>query len=242
MTERFRLAGPVIFWWIWVAFVAVNVIDDAVQGVPDPRLGAAVSAILLLASGLAYTLALRPKVTADDDGITVVNPFRTHVVPWRLITLIDTGEWVRVHYTQEAGPAPDRADGTGGKKVDCWALYVSARARRKVAAGPARPRDLLSRGSLGLLGLGRGGRAARADDGPGAAPGYASSRLPDEARYLASLPPAKAMAVRLDARAGRERARLATSGNAPQATATWSWPSLAAVVIPAIILLVVALA
>lgn len=259
MTERFRLAGPVIFWWVWVAFVAANVIGNAVQGIPDARSGAVVYAILLLVTGLAYTLALRPRVTADDDGITVVNPYRTHAIPWRLITLIDTSEWVRVYYTPTADTGPAGTGGAsrgfaagpgapvssaGARKVDCWALYVSARARRKIAAGPPRPRDPLSRGSLGLLslGLGRGGRAARTDDGPGATPGYASSRLPDEAKYLASLPPAKAMAVRLDSRADRERARPATSETPALATSTWSWPSLAAVVLPAIILLVVALA
>jgi hypothetical protein len=256
VTERFRLAGPVIFWWVWVAFVAVNVIDDAVQGIPDARLGAVVYAILLLVSGVAYTLALRPKVTADDDGITVVNPYRTHVVPWRLITLVDTGEWVKIHYTQAAvtrgagrgfAGTPGQASSAGGKQVDCWALYVSARARRKIAAGPSRPRDPLSRGSFGLLSLGlapggRGGRAGRPDDGLHSTSGYASARLPDEARYLASLPLAKAMAVRLDARADRERARPDTGKTPPQATASWSWPSLAAVGLPVLILLAVVLA
>lgn len=252
--ETFRLAPPVIFWWVWVVFVAVNVVDYAVQGLPSARFGSVVGAILLLVTGLAFTLALRPKVIAGDDGITVVNPFRTHMVPWRLITVVDTGEWVRVHYTQEADP---ELGGTGGgsrgfaaipgaaassagsRKVNCWALYVSSRARRKIAAGPPRPRDPMSRGSLGLFGL---GRAARASEGLGATPGYASSRLPDEAKYLASLPPAKAMAVRLDSRADRERARPDTGETPPQAAVSWSWPSLAAVVVPAIILLVVALA
>lgn len=254
MTDRetLRLAPPVIFWWVWVAFVVANVADYAAQGLPSARFGAVVAAILLLVTGLAYTLALRPKVTTDDDGITVVNPYRAHVVPWRLVTLVDTGEWVRIHYA----PAPGGAGGfaaplgaatssAGGKKVDCWALYVSTRARRKIASGPPRPRDPLSRGSLGLLGLGGLGRArgGGAGDGPGAAPGYASSsRLPDEAKYLASLPPARAMALRLDTRAGRERARPADGSAPPRVTVTWSWPALSAVIVPAVILLAVALA
>ncbi len=104
MTDRetLRLPPPVIFWWVWVAFVAVNVIDYAVQGLPSARFGAVVGAVLLLVTGLAFTLALRPKVIASDDGITVVNPYRTHVVPWRLVTLVDTGEWVQVHYAPAA--------------------------------------------------------------------------------------------------------------------------------------------
>jgi hypothetical protein len=86
-------------------------------------------------------------------------------------------------------------------------------------------------------------------------PGHA--RLPEEARYLASLPPAKAIAVRLDTRADRERARLkqaaagqAATGQAdpgqadPEHPVTdrWSWPPVAAVVLPALALLIVVLA
>ena len=239
MTDReaFRLAPPVVFWWVWVAFVAVNALDYAVQGLPSARFGAVAAAVLLLVTGLAFTLALRPKVVAAGDGITVVNPYRTHFVPWRLVTFVDTGEWGQVHY------APPGAGDTGlgntglGKTVHCWALYVSARARRKIASGPPRPRA-----QRGMLGLGRG-LAWGANAGLGATP---STRLPEEARYLASLPPAKAMAVRLDTRADRERARMpdTTTDNSkkPPVTATWSWPALAAVVIPALILLAVALA
>jgi len=263
--ETLRLAPPVIFWWVWVAFAAANVVDYVVQGLPSARFGTVVAAVLLLVTGLAFTLALRPKVVTADDGITVVNPYRTHFVPWGLVTLVDTGEWVQVHYAQPADGAGagtgagagavrgTAASSAGDKTVHCWALYVSARARRKIASGPPRARDPLTRSQLGLLGLGLGrggpGRGARrgAEDraGLGAAPGYASSRLPEEARYLASLPPAKAMAVRLDTRADRERARADTSDNSkklPRATAEWSKPALAAVAVPAIALLAVVLA
>jgi Bacterial PH domain len=256
--ETFRLGPPVVFWWVWVAFVAVNALDYAVQGLPSARFGAVVGAVLLLVTGLAFTLALRPKVVSSGDGITVVNPYRTHFVPWRLVTFVDTGEWVQVHYATagtggagapEAGSPEAGALGAGslgagalgagmGATVHCWALYVSTRARRKIASGPPRPRA-----QRGLAGLGRG-LAWGAGAGAGATP---SSRLPEEARYLASLPPAKAMAVRLDTRADRERARAANNLSAdnskkPPVTATWSWPALAAVVVPALILLAVALA
>jgi len=275
--ETFRLAPPVIFWWVWVAFVAANVADYAVQGLPSARFGAVVGAILLLVTGVAYTLALRPKVIASADGITVLNPYRTHLVPWRLVTLVDTGEWVQVHYAPASAPdragaeagdagAEDPGDGSGGtadagagtgaarargfaaassasdKTVHCWALYVSARAKRKIASPPRAPRQpgLLGFG-LGRGGSGRGARTA-AGDWPGTSAGYASSRLPEEARYLASLPPAKAMAIRLDSRADRERARLDNSNRPPQATAAWSWPAIAAVAVPAVVLLAIALA
>jgi hypothetical protein len=232
---------------VWVAFVAVNVADYAVQGLPSARFGTVVAAVLLLVTGLAFTLAFRPKVITAGDGVTVVNPYRTYFVPWRLVTLVDTGEWVQVHYAP-AAEAAGRARGfaaapgagvssAGSKTVHCWALYVSVRARRKIASGPPRPRD-----QRGLLRLGRGGWGAGGQVGD--TPGYASARLPEEARYLASLPPAKAMAVRLDTRADRERARPARGAPAPTpaVTAAWSWPALAVVVVPALFLLAVAVA
>jgi len=226
--EVLRLAPPVIFWWVWVAFVTVNLADYAVQGLPSARFGAVVAAILLLVTGLVYTLALRPRVIADGDGLTVVNPYRVHRVPWPLIDSVDAGEWVQVR------PA-------AGKTVYCWALYVSARARRKTgraAAGTAAGRP--SRGAWGVRDL----WAA-----PDRNAGRGADRLPEEARYLASLPPATAMAVRLDTRAEKARKRAGVAGagagaegGAGGATSAWSWPALAAVAVPALILLAVVLA
>ncbi len=193
MTERstLRLHLPVIFWWVWVAFVLANVADYAAQGLPSARFGALLAAVLLLVTGVAYTLALRPKVIEDGDGLTVVNPFRVHRLPWPVIESVDTGEWVRVRYAQPAvggGAATPRV-------VHCWALYVSTRARRKLAVGgPAAPVGIPRR----LRGL------------VAAAPsGYAqpSSRLPNEAMRLASLPVSAAIAARLDSRAQKERKR-----------------------------------
>ena len=130
MTERetFRLAPPVIFWWVWLAFVAANVVDYAVQGLPSARFGAVVAAVLLLVTGLAFTLALRPRVIASDDGITVVNPYRTHFVPWRLITFVDTGEWVQIHYAPRARAAPPGSPLLPGRRR-------AAPAARRCAAG-----------------------------------------------------------------------------------------------------------
>lgn len=228
--EVLRLAPPVVLWWVWVAFVAVNVADYVVQGPPSARSAAVISAIVLLVTALAYTLALRPRVVVDARGLTVVNPFRVHHVPWRLITSVDTGEWVRIRYGDD-------------RELDCWALYVSARAKRKIARGPGRSR----RGTL----FGSAETARWLEDSGGY--GGPSSRLPDEARYLASLPVARAMAIRLGKRAERERARTPAPDAVPAgavpagavptgAAANWSWRSLAAVVIPALILLAVVLA
>ena len=229
MTERetLRLHPPVIFWWVWAAFVVANVVDYATQGLPSARFGSLLAAILLLVTGVVFTLAARPKVVEDGDGLTVVNPFRVHHLPWPVIESVDTGEWVRVRYAQ---PAAGGGAATA-RVVHCWALYVSTRARRKLAAGgPVAPAGVPRR----LRGL------------VAAAPsGYAqpSSRLPEEAVRLASLPVSAAIAARLDSRAEKERKRAeGRAGEPSTATTAWSWPAVAAVAVPAVILLAVALA
>ena len=240
--EVFRLAPPLILWWVWVAFAVANMADFAIEGA-SARFAIVVSAILVTITGLAYALALRPRVIAEPSGLTIVNPFRDHHVPWAAITAVDTGHWVQVHYAP--GQAASRPPGVSSppssaasKAVSCWALYISARTNRRAAAlaQPApRPR----------AGLVRPLPHSSAFAAPGPELGYAEkSRLPEEARYLASLPAAKAIAVRLDTRAARERARRKTDPETQEnpVTARWAWHAIAAVALPALALLITVLA
>jgi Bacterial PH domain len=222
--EVFRLAPPIVFWWVWVAFAVADVVDFAVQGA-SARLAVVVTAILVTVTGLAYVLALRPKVVSDETGITVVNPVRDHHVPWKAVQTVDTGDWVRIHHA----PADGAPSSAAGKVIYCWALYVSARSKRRSSRVPIQqPR--------------RGGfLRPQLPPGIGEEPQYAgNSRLPEEAKYLASLPPPKAIALRLDTRAAKERARWADADPA-QVSARWVWTAIAAVVVPALALLIVAL-
>jgi hypothetical protein len=226
--EVFRLAPPVVLWWIWLAFAVANVADFAIQGAPA-RFAITVSAILVTVTGLAYALALRPRVVADQADLTIVNPFRDHHVPWTAIQEVAADQWVRVYY----GPGAHTAAVSGGadrKAIACWALYVSARIRRKAARPVRRP------AGNGLVPPALWPRV------PGQASAYADPRLPEEAKSLASLPVVKAIAVRLDKRATRERAGAGVDGSAEPVTARWAWLPLAAVVLPALALLIVVLA
>jgi len=104
-------------------------------------------------------------------------------------------------------------------------LYVSGRARRKIARGPSRPRRRLLAGGFG-------------------APVAENSRLPEEARHLASLPmarPSRPGWTPAPAGSG-PRAGGSGQGPGPAAAASWSWPALTAAVVPAPVLLVVVLA
>jgi Bacterial PH domain len=273
--EVFRLAPPVIFWWVWVAFAVANVADFAFQGA-QARFAIVVSAILLTITGLAYALALRPRVIARPSGLTIVNPFRDHQVPWAAIQAVDTGDWVRVHYAPVAaadGDAPAGASAAvsspssaNSKSVSCWALYISAGAKRKAArSGPAGAPGFARPAPRPRRTLTLTGRLASTADWLATTRQEAgrteSSRMPEEAKYLASLPAAKAIAVGLDSRAARERARLAQPatarpGTAPAATtqargaqrgpenavtARWAWPPIAAVSVPLLALLIILL-
>jgi hypothetical protein len=209
--ETYRLAPPVVLWWVWLAFVAANVADWAVQGT-SARLALTVGAIMLAVTGAVYALALRPRVVADEEGIAVLNPFRDHWVPWTAVRDVDTAEWVLV---RAAGAA-------GDKTICCWALYVSARSRR---AGNAPPRKSLAMSRL---------RGVATEPGTGISP-----RLPQQAQYLASLPPARAIAARLGSRAEKARARGGSAG--AMATVSWAWFPIAAVAMPAVALAIVLL-
>jgi hypothetical protein len=229
--EVFRLVPPVILWWVWLAFVVANIADFTIQGAPglSARFVIVVAGILATVTGLAYALALRPRVIADHEGLAIVNPFREHRVPWSAIQTVDTGEWVRVYYVLHVD-APGARTSAAGKSISCWALYVSARTKRK-AARPSRPRRGWLRPALpGWL-----------DEGTGHTGG---PRLPEDARYLASLPPAKAIAARLAARAAKVHARAGHTGagHGCPVMARWAWWPLVAVTAPALALLIIALA
>lgn len=94
-----------------------------------------------------------------------------------------------------------------GKTIDSWALFVPVRTRLK-ARRRTRDPALWSR----------------------------YRRLPGEARSLAALSPAQAIALQLDERAARERPRGVEPG---PPTASWAWPSLAAMTVPALALIIV---
>jgi hypothetical protein len=227
--EVFRLAPPVVLWWVWLVFAAANIADIAIQGT-SARLTVVISAVLVTITGVVYALAFRPRVIAAQTGLVIMNPIRDHHVPWTAVQAVDSGDWVQVHCAASDG-APSSA---AGKTITCWALYVSAHAKRRAArATLPPPRRRSRRPPVPTPWL-----SSPADGGYG---DPEASRLPEEAKYLASLPAAKAIAHRLDTRAKKERTR-AKSAPSAAVTSRWVWPSLAAVALPALALLIVLLA
>lgn len=168
---------PVIVWWVWLTFALVNAIDLAVQW--HHRAALVYGAVLAVGTGVAYTCARRPRMIADDAGITILNPLRDCRVPWGAIRGVDVGEAVQVHYS-----LPDGTD----KVFPSWALFASSRAQlkadlraRRHAAEltklspsytrlPAEAKDTMARSHVQLIATELDQRAERAR-GSGAAVG-----------------------------------------------------------------------
>lgn len=239
--QTFRSPLAVVVWIVWLLFAVGNWIDLAVQGRDHGSVLAA--AILLLATGVAYVTALRPRVIADADGVTVRNPLRDHRVGWTGVAKVDLSELLRVHCVAGQG-------GTRRKVISAWAVHYS---RRRKLAAEARARR-----------RGRSGDFWRSTPGLPASTGgrrpYGVSPDPDasaaeaEAERIVRVLSDYAAAARAETAAGPAvglagvngtRAATATAaagaGTATPLTSTWDPLAVAAVVGPALILLIVSL-
>jgi hypothetical protein len=188
---------------VWVAFALANLIDLAVQG--RDHFAAEVAATLILVTGVAYATAFRPRVLADDTGITIRNPLRDHHVPWGCVQDVDLRESLEVRCAPQDGEQKS-------KTLYAWAVHSSRRSRIKAEA--------------------RARRAAKSPRQP--PPSYA--RLPPEAQAALTKTDSENIATTLGERATRARAAGATGG---RRTARWDLPAIAALLLPALLLLVV---
>ena len=267
--QTFRSPTALIVWWVWLLFAVANWIDLAVQGRDRESLVAA--AILLLATGVAYVTAQRPRIIADDAGVTIRNPLRDHRVGWACVTEIDLADLLRVHCGAGQGqPGLIAAGGQHEKVVSAWAIHYS---RRRQMAAEARMRRMTARETSGRspLGLSLSGRSRAPAFGYGSPP--ASTAEADAEKIVRQLTEyataAKAETVwaagtvEIAGQAAEDTENTEntgvteTTGNtgtgtspASQArltgwlqplTSTWNSTAIAALVVPALILLILAL-
>jgi hypothetical protein len=251
--ETYRSPLALMVWWVWLAFAVANLIDIAVQG--RDRLSLEAAAALVLVTGIMYAGALRPRVIATARGIVVRNPLRDHRVPWTSVSSVEVRDLLRVHCAwPEPGPESGPNKGQGQQAVDrpenvqrtrvvqAWALQSPRRAGVRPSAG----RYELARRSVG-------GSAAAAEP-PRAVQRKETERI---ARALSE----RARRQRADAMAGRPGAAddgaadgdspagsLANGGIAdrrewaPCPVSAWHWPSVLAIVVPALLLVAAILA
>lgn len=243
-TFRSPLALPL--WWLWCAFAVANFVDLGVQGHGHDSVLAA--AALILVTGIAYVTLLQPRVAADQDGITVRNVLRDHRVPWAAVRRVDIRDLLRVHCAWRDPSSSTTAGGPRRQRViSAWGVQSSRRSqapprRRLDPVGSMRPDRSGSPGRDSITGTtGTAGMAGTA----GSEPIRAYHRR--EAERIARTLDERARAARAGADcgpagagpAGAERAPVGAAATAP--VSTWCWPSLAALIVPALLLVVVIL-
>jgi Bacterial PH domain len=247
--RTFRSPFALVVWWLWVLFAIGNLIDLAVQG--RDHLSVVAAFILLLVTGVIYVTAQRPRVLADTGGLTIVNPLRDHRVVWAAIVGIDPAELLRVRCEWPLPGAPAgaataglaapglddaasaegaaSADGgsadagppTGHRAIYSWAVHSSR--RRQVAARLRAERQSRRRAA--------GGR------GFGAFGGYGAQDNPPPAPTAAD---AEHVLSELNALAEQAR-EAAPDQRAVPPVSRWYWPAFAAIIVPAIALVIAVL-
>ena len=158
--QVFRSPIATVVWWIWVLFAVGNLIDLAVQG--RDHLSVVAACTLLVITGIVYATAQRPRIIADDDGLTIVNPLRAHQVGWPAVVGFDSTELLRVRclWTARDGTQSDM------RAFYAWAAHSS---RRRKLAEEMRAQRRARGGSARAVRFGSFG-APPVDDAPPPAP------------------------------------------------------------------------
>jgi hypothetical protein len=230
--RMYRLVTPQVVWWTWVGLAALSVGDLIIQGHNYLSLKFALG--LLTATGLVFACTLWPRVIADEDGITVQNPLRRFRIPWAAVRGIFLADSVEIQYARSA----EKKD----KTVYSWALSSARRGRAKARLHGWQWDH---------------GRRSRP-------PSY--GQLPDRAKELAKMTQTEVIAREMaklseeanarrpqgrvslngtdaaDVSAGGPGAQTRATGPAEVVTASWSWPALAAFLVPGIVFAIVMLA
>ena len=271
--QTFRSPTAVVVWVVWLLFAVGNWIDLAVQG--RDHLSVVAAAVLLLATGVAYVTAQRPRVIADDAGVTVRNPLRDHRIGWAGVAEMDLVDLLRVHCAW--GPAGLGAGPPAGgrgvapqeqqhhKVISAWAIHYS---RRRQFAAEAKARRGARRSTSAFpVGFGRSYGSPAPGREPPPRPREAEAERSSSCCKRAPPPPtpkppgptARPRPPPPRPRDRRRRGSRATPRNHPRSgapprhhrpgrtgwteplTSTWSRRALAALLIPALILLIVVL-
>jgi hypothetical protein len=214
--QVFRSPIASLIWWIWVLFAVGNLIDLAVQG--RDHLSVVAACTLLVVTGIMYATAQRPRIIADDDGLTIVNPVRETRVGWPAVVGFDSTELLRVRclWTAEDGTESDM------KAFYAWAAHSS---RRRKLAEEMRAQRRARGGSTRAVRFGGFG-APPVDNAPPPAP------LGLDVDVVVATLTERADQVRSDAVGVR----------AYPPVSSWYWPAIAAVLVPILALVIAVLA
>ena len=211
--QVFRSPAARAIWWLWTLFAVANLIDLAVQG--RDHLSAVAACTLLLVTGIVYATAQRPRIIADADGVTIVNPIIEYRVGWPAVVGFDATELMRMRcswLTEDGAQSQMRG-------FYAWAAHSSR--RRRIAAELRAQRQATWRSPR--AGFGGFGAAPR-DDAPAPAP------LGLDVEVVVEALGERAAQAKLDAPDARPQPPVST----------WSWTAIAAILAPALLLAIVA--
>jgi len=111
----FRSGGIRFAGWAWMVFAVLNLADLAWRG--RDIASAVAAAVLLLGCGVAYAVALRPRIVADDEAVHFHNLLRDLRLPWGSVDRFEGGDAVYAH--------------VGEQRFRAFILQTSPRARAK---------------------------------------------------------------------------------------------------------------
>jgi Bacterial PH domain len=215
--QVFRSPIATLIWWVWVLFAVGNLIDLAVQG--RDHLSVIAACTLLVITGIVFATGQRPRIIADPDGLTIVNPVRVHRVGWAAVVGFDSTELLRVRCQWTA------EDGTESAMRGFYAWAAHSSRRRQVAAEMRAQRRL--RGASASRGVRFGSFGSPPiDDAPPPAP------LGLDVDILVAT---------LTERAEKAKAEVSPDPRAQRPVSSWYWPSIAAIIVPALALVLAVL-
>jgi hypothetical protein len=224
---------------------------------------------LVLVTGIAYVTAQRPRVIADTAGITIVNPLRDHHIGWAEVTQVDLADLLRVHCRR--GPGDTKIIYSWAVHYSRRRKAAAETKARRTAARMSSGRSSFGTFGLGGggfgMGAGYGGGSGRRDLGYGGAGGETASAAEAEAERVVRVLSEYATAARAETVWAEGTVQIAGAGQAagnepagyiePSADgpadlrlagwleplkSTWNRTALLVLLIPALILLVIAVA
>jgi Bacterial PH domain len=224
--QVFRTPGSVVLWWAWLVVAVLVLGSVALRG--HNHAGAVTALVVLAITGCMYACAWQPRIVTDADGITVQNPLRWHLLPWPLVTSVQLVQTVEVHYTAAPGEG-------GDKKVHSWAVQSSAASRTRA--------ELRARRNARTT--------ARMSPRTGSGPPTGYGQPPDPATAARQGSAAEFITRQLSEKveaAHRQAAAVPAADQAPppgpasgqRAQVRWAWWQIAAIAVPVLALIVVA--
>ena len=240
--RMYRLATPQVIWWTWVALAALSLGDLLIQGHDYLSLKFALG--LLTVTGLVFVCTLWPRVIADDDGLTVQNPFRKFYIPWGAVRGIFLADSVEI----QCARSRQKKD----KTVYTWALSSARRGRARARLHgwqaeqgrrsrpssygrlPGQAKELLKMTQAEVMAremakiseeakarLGAGAGLTARNDEPGFGEASINGLTPGGVSANGAGPAGGSDAV-------------GAGASAEVVTSTWAWPALAAILVPGI--------